>query len=61
MVINDAFTADGFTDDGFINENYTLITLSQAISFLYNSSQAGTSFSKDKIEIKDTKINVKIT
>jgi len=53
-----AFTDDGFTSDGFALESSAL---DQAISFLYNSSQAGTSFSKDKIEIKDTTINVKIT
>jgi len=35
--------------------------LSQAVSFLYNSSRAGTSFAKDRIELKDTTINVKIT
>ncbi len=52
-----AFTDDGFTDDGFA----VLETgIEQPVSFLYNSSQAGTSFSKDRVEITDTIINVKI-
>jgi len=53
---------EGFTDNGFTDNGFVTISddLSKPVSFLYNSSQAGTSFSKDRVEITDTIINVKI-
>ena len=52
------FEDNGFTSNGFVTETH--ITLSQSVSFKYNSSLEGTSFAKDQIEETSTNVNVKL-